>query len=115
MDLPMDSYLIRVRRGVSWDPHRSLRNRRPKATRAAIAMLRDTSTLALSAAVLALLGGSAEAVGCNTCHLNNDYGEYGQGGFGATKETATPTDFPPGSKCSQYRSASCCSVEVANK
>lgn len=82
---------------------------------AADAMLHDTSAFALSAALLALLGGSAGAVGCNTCHLNNDYGDYGQGGFGTTKETATPTDFPSGSKCSQYQSASCCTVEVANK
>lgn len=82
---------------------------------AADAMLHDTSAFALSAALLALLGGSAGAVGCNTCHLNNDYGDYGQGGFGTTKETATPTDFPSGSHCSQYKSASCCTVEVANK
>lgn len=82
---------------------------------AAYAMLHDTSVFALYATLLALLGGSAEAVGCNTCHLNNDYGDYGQGGFGTTKETATPTDFPSGSKCSQYKSASCCTVEVANK
>lgn len=78
-------------------------------------MLRNTAIAALSAAVLALWTRTGDAVGCNTCHIYNNHTAYSEVNVGTTKQTATPTDFPPGSHCSQYRDASCCTADVANK
>lgn len=79
------------------------------------ANMRTTGTAALAAAVLAFWSRSADAVGCNTCHIFNDHSQYSEVVTSATKETATPTNFLPGSHCSQYKDASCCTAEVANK